>query len=101
MKKPIMVAKEFYEAMENLKHDPSFIRFKEEVVDRELDRLAEKILTADTVSKAGQANALSDIRLYQRTIAQYQTFFDVSEDQAKLIRKQVKQRDKKRKQELA
>ena len=99
MKKEIIVAKEFYETFERLKYNEDFIKFREELVEKELSKLADKILMNDTVN--AQDEILSDIRLYQRTLAQYETFFDVSEDQAKQIRKTIKQREKKTREDLS
>jgi hypothetical protein len=101
MKKNIAVAKEFYETFERLQHEPDFVKFREDIVEKEIDNLAERILNADLTTNEQQANVLSDIRLYQRTIKQYQTFFSLAEGQSKLIRKQVKQREKKRKEQMA
>lgn len=100
-KKSIVVAQEFYDGMENLKLDPNFIKFKEVVVEPAIASLAENVLHADLSTKELRDKAISDIRLYQRTLNQYETFFQVAHDQAKLIRKTIKDREKREKEEMA
>lgn len=91
----IKLAKEFYETFERLKYNEDFIVFKEKVVDPELIRLKDKILSsADLNSEEKQRELATDVMLYQKLDTMFNLFFNVAEDQAKHVRKIIGRRER-------
>lgn len=84
-------AKDYYETFERLKYNEDFVEFKK-VVDREMERLSESILTSTDKDQAH-----IDIQVYKKLKILFDVWFDNAEKEAKQMRKKISKRKATRK----